>query len=101
MIRRPPRSTLFPYTTLFRSKHSRHADTDRAGACVRFLAEGGLAPAEYLRIGLELRMDFKPDDCFVFHVDKPPKPCRHEDTKAPRKLFNNLIFVSSCLSGRV
>src|SRR5258708_18211530 len=25
MIRRPPRSTLFPYTTLFRS-HRRHAD---------------------------------------------------------------------------
>src|SRR3712207_8227020 len=24
MIRRPPRSTLFPYTTLFRSKHYRH-----------------------------------------------------------------------------
>src|SRR5258708_22131675 len=24
MIRRPPRSTLFPYTTLFRSLHSRH-----------------------------------------------------------------------------
>src|SRR3712207_7640890 len=27
MIRRPPRSTLFPYTTLFRSAaHQRHAD---------------------------------------------------------------------------
>src|SRR5256885_12639559 len=25
MIRRPPRSTLFPYTTLFRSPHCRHA----------------------------------------------------------------------------
>src|SRR6266478_7037659 len=25
MIRRPPRSTLFPYTTLFRSSHSRAA----------------------------------------------------------------------------
>src|SRR2546428_5544763 len=25
MIRRPPRSTLFPYTTLFRSSHSTHA----------------------------------------------------------------------------
>src|SRR5256885_17259991 len=25
MIRRPPRSTLFPYTTLFRSSHSRKA----------------------------------------------------------------------------
>src|SRR5205085_3262984 len=26
MIRRPPRSTLFPYTTLFRSTHVIHAD---------------------------------------------------------------------------
>src|SRR2546425_7466945 len=26
MIRRPPRSTLFPYTTLFRSVHSREAE---------------------------------------------------------------------------
>src|SRR5215475_15487008 len=26
MIRRPPRSTLFPYTTLFRSCRGRHAD---------------------------------------------------------------------------
>src|SRR5687767_15571469 len=25
MIRRPPRSTLFPYTTLFRSRRGRHA----------------------------------------------------------------------------
>src|SRR5258708_16205129 len=30
MIRRPPRSTLFPYTTLFRSAHEHHG-----------LAEGG------------------------------------------------------------
>src|SRR3712207_6965873 len=30
MIRRPPRSTLFPYTTLFRSEHEgeQHADED-------------------------------------------------------------------------
>src|SRR2546429_1308021 len=42
MIRRPPRSTLFPYTTLFRSLHQRevrargdHGRVDRreAGAC--------------------------------------------------------------------
>src|SRR2546425_7325517 len=26
MIRRPPRSTLFPYTTLFRSHHRRRSD---------------------------------------------------------------------------
>src|SRR5258707_12011903 len=30
MIRRPPRSTLFPYTTLFRSQqHDEHAHTDQ------------------------------------------------------------------------
>src|SRR2546422_8527452 len=28
MIRRPPRSTLFPYTTLFRSRNSRPLDPD-------------------------------------------------------------------------
>src|SRR5437588_8908151 len=28
MIRRPPRSTLFPYTTLFRSPQARHDDYD-------------------------------------------------------------------------
>src|SRR5256885_11118485 len=28
MIRRPPRSTLFPYTTLFRSQHGRLLRTD-------------------------------------------------------------------------
>src|SRR2546426_4214075 len=27
MIRRPPRSTLFPYTTLFRSRHLRPAES--------------------------------------------------------------------------
>src|SRR3954462_16044269 len=29
MIRRPPRSTLFPYTTLFRSRLARHEPTQR------------------------------------------------------------------------
>src|SRR2546422_7583881 len=29
MIRRPPRSTLFPYTTLFRSHHEAHRGRDQ------------------------------------------------------------------------
>src|SRR5260370_28769089 len=29
MIRRPPRSTLFPYTTLFRSRHNRIVGLER------------------------------------------------------------------------
>src|ERR1017187_825609 len=32
MIRRPPRSTLFPYTTLFRSHHHRHVAAGGSGA---------------------------------------------------------------------
>src|SRR2546426_7283729 len=35
MIRRPPRSTLFPYTTLFRSRRGRGGATRRAGGGAR------------------------------------------------------------------
>src|SRR5581483_12172801 len=35
MIRRPPRSTLFPYTTLFRPALALHAHGLRAGGAVR------------------------------------------------------------------
>src|SRR3712207_8301740 len=31
MIRRPPRSTLFPYTTLFRSEDQQGAESERKG----------------------------------------------------------------------
>src|SRR2546425_966904 len=34
MIRRPPRSTLFPYTTLFRSVAAHFPKMDLAGLCV-------------------------------------------------------------------
>src|SRR6266567_5921011 len=48
MIRRPPRSTLFPYTTLFRSRRQRATATTarRATAVVRLLdARLGVEPA--------------------------------------------------------
>src|SRR5258708_14921370 len=38
MIRRPPRSTLFPYTTLFRSAGGPQPSTARASATVRALS---------------------------------------------------------------
>src|SRR2546430_13363455 len=53
MIRRPPRSTLFPYTTLFRSRGRlvlripRHADGARAGAGLRRVA----VPVQRVRRG--------------------------------------------------
>src|SRR5437773_3774287 len=45
MIRRPPRSTLFPYTTLFRS---RRAVVDSDGVCAREQSLGLPALAESL-----------------------------------------------------
>src|SRR2546426_2676362 len=45
MIRRPPRSTLFPYTTLFRSlaeKRGTVAVVDRAGGLVGVVTAGDL-----------------------------------------------------------
>src|SRR5215475_15329748 len=39
MIRRPPRSTLFPYTTLFRSSAEPPANHGSLCGCVDYLAE--------------------------------------------------------------
>src|SRR2546430_6037693 len=41
MIRRPPRSTLFPYTTLFRSHRIREPQPDQAGAKRQRMLQGG------------------------------------------------------------
>src|SRR3712207_7122571 len=51
MIRRPPRSTLFPYTTLFRSPYVR-AMASRTKAKVLFFGESGEADvrAENVRL---------------------------------------------------
>src|SRR2546422_6745001 len=49
MIRRPPRSTLFPYTTLFRSTHRRRADSALHGRAQRaHVADGVFAAAHSL-----------------------------------------------------
>src|SRR2546426_8671015 len=53
MIRRPPRSTLFPYTTLFRSKcwsdARQHRDDQHASALVRRLNAADDHPDEAQR----------------------------------------------------
>src|SRR5258708_11897665 len=41
MIRRPPRSTLFPYTTLFRSVFADHVPRHRGADPVRHHPQGG------------------------------------------------------------
>src|SRR3989449_10958353 len=49
MIRRPPRSTLFPYTTLFRSAREHRADRDAVGEGLREGHDVGLDPRVLVR----------------------------------------------------
>src|SRR3712207_9077118 len=44
MIRRPPRSTLFPYTTLFRSERLAAFYAERAHGGVGLIVTGGISP---------------------------------------------------------
>src|SRR3712207_7659000 len=55
MIRRPPRSTLFPYTTLFRSRGRRHDVRARGGGrrAARHSVAEGLAPRSAGRVVAE------------------------------------------------
>src|SRR5256885_13168155 len=68
MIRRPPRSTLFPYTTLFRSE-ALLEDGE-----VRHDARSGADVHQVLRAILEFRrQDVRPGEA----GDRQPHPARH------------------------
>src|SRR2546430_11696871 len=58
MIRRPPRSTLFPYTTLFRSPRRGRADRPRRGAAAR--GRGGRRAGDPRLEGHGARPDARP-----------------------------------------
>src|SRR2546427_3703448 len=66
MIRRPPRSTLFPYTTLFRSKPTTPQPTAEAlGVPEVIYVEDDAALAELLEYGLRAH-GYR----FILHVDR-------------------------------
>src|SRR2546427_9913851 len=75
MIRRPPRSTLFPYTTLFRS---RSRDPERARAFARW-AEGAGANAHAARgpVASEIVINATP----LGLQERDPLPLAAEETK--------------------
>src|SRR5258708_26375361 len=76
MIRRPPRSTLFPYTTLFRSDHLAQRDADRRLEDARLLhvtADAVEARAAVLHLGREQR-EVRPRG--AAHLDQDRKSTR-------------------------
>src|SRR2546426_7172595 len=77
MIRRPPRSTLFPYTTLFRSDQGGQARPDRARArAVRSVDRGAARAA---------RSDRR-------HVSSAPDAHVGEDRKSTRLNSSHLVI---------
>src|SRR5256885_3930149 len=77
MIRRPPRSTLFPYTTLFRSRlggdSARSDDLKKAGE--RILATLGELKGAALKLGQALAMDPDALPRSEEHTSELQSPC--------------------------
>src|SRR3989475_7226769 len=57
MIRRPPRSTLFPYTTLFRSL--RHLPADGEGVRQNVIQRGPVGQALFELVGLRPQVEVR------------------------------------------
>src|SRR2546422_5901875 len=74
MIRRPPRSTLFPYTTLFRSRHATCRPDGRARAAARRRVRLG---AELLRLGSERGRGRAPGEL----LEAPGRPRDRKSTR--------------------
>src|SRR5437764_7547574 len=91
MIRRPPRSTLFPYTTLFRSfPHARivRIDTARARALPGVLAALTAADVEQDRKSTRLNSSHRCISYAVFCLKKKKKKNKTADTmKSGTKLL--------------
>src|SRR2546430_13322361 len=62
MIRRPPRSTLFPYTTLFRSRARKHALTSSGGSHMLAQNLGSKDPRQSRRSTLTQRLALRSEE---------------------------------------
>src|SRR5258708_28702925 len=86
MIRRPPRSTLFPYTTLFRSYQPKTAEGGSVGVASASASQTGRAPRAVacpcappanLRLGGGGHGAHARGKKLVEHLHEPPAPPPH------------------------
>src|SRR5256885_3818606 len=90
MIRRPPRSTLFPYTTLFRShRHARHR------------TESGMPHCRARRVGRTCRAVAL--TAYVMAVLAPTDHPRKGDRKSTRLNSSHLVisYAVFCLKKKI
>src|SRR5687767_15786553 len=104
MSRLPPRSTLFPYTTLFRSVVARNADEAAAGA----LGIGGRHPVARLRGDFAERYPARAQQALalvgrhfaVGDVDPELLLAREVAADVDRQLGDPVVVVGAGLAGR-
>src|SRR3712207_8325902 len=89
MIRRPPRSTLFPYTTLFRSHHER--PHRRAGARVAQVPRHAFQELAHVK---DRRSP--PQDAEMESAAPQPVQARSEDTRL-NSSHANISYAVFCL----
>src|SRR3712207_7301422 len=94
MIRRPPRSTLFPYTTLFRShgrhgRRHRHGDADGHAAAAGRGRRAARRPARHLAVRSEEHTSELQSRQYLV--------CRLLLEKKKRNLFHLSLYHSSLL----
>src|SRR2546426_3309411 len=83
MIRRPPRSTLFPYTTLFRSHH-------RAGV-VALVRPGAILSPESGPLAPAVRADRQPSEPDRLCLQVQESPLRSEEHTSELQSPCNLV----------
>src|SRR5256885_3304499 len=97
MIRRPPRSTLFPYTTLFRSQHRLETPPELASAWRARHGQGTLAePGSWPGLDLDRVFDLDAGAQSLLADGRGPvgvpdrRPCR--DRKSTRLNSSHLVI---------
>src|SRR5256885_8583277 len=95
MIRRPPRSTLFPYTTLFRSGHDDDLGQTRGDRLLDDVLDHRLVDEgkHFLRLRLRGRKEPRPEACggknkTAEHTPEPPPPSKLPSPPPPSKKKN-------------
>src|SRR3712207_7110470 len=100
MIRRPPRSTLFPYTTLFRS-YTRFPDRDRYLIVMALLALSLLAKPMFLTLpALLLLLDFWPLRRFAGGTETTEASRDRKSTRL-NSSHANISYAVFCLKKKI